>query len=93
MEVDVTGVVVEGAVVVTVVDSVVVELVVAVVVVVVVEIVVVVVSFDGPGVGMMVVTSGSPPDSHSEVFLATVTGAASLVGSSSAAATHVSEVS
>ena len=90
MEVDVTGVVVEGAVVVTVVDSVVVEL---VVVVVVVEIVVVVVSFDGPGVGMMVVTSGSPPDSHSEVFLATVTGAASLVGSSSAAATHVSEVS
>ena len=91
MEVDVTGVVVEGAVVVTVVDSVVVELV--VVVVVVVEIVVVVVSFDGPGVGMMVVTSGSPPDSHSEVFLATVTGAASLVGSSSAAATHVSEVS
>ena len=92
MEVDVTGVVVEGAVVVTVVDSVVVELVV-VVVVVVVEIVVVVVSFEGPRVGMMVVTSGSPPDSHSEVFLATVTGAASLVGSSSAAATHVSDVS
>ena len=90
MEVDVTDVVVEGAVVVTVVDSVVVEL---VVVVVVVEIVVVVVSFDGPGVGMMVVTSGSPPDSHSDVFLATVTGAASLVGSSSAAATHVSDVS
>ena len=90
MEVDVTDVVVEGAVVVTVVDSVVVEL---VVVVVVVEIVVVVVSFEGPGVGMMVVTSGSPPDSHSDVFLATVTGAASLVGSSSAAATHVSDVS
>ena len=90
VEVEVEGVVVGGLVVVIgVVESVVVELDDVVVVV------VVVVSLDGvgSGVGMIVVTSGSPPLSHSEVFLATVTGAPSLEGSSSSAAMQVSEVS
>merc|ERR1719481_888350 len=55
----------------------------------------VVVSLDGAGsgVGVRVVTSGSPPLSQSELFLATVTGTPSLDGSSSVADTQVSEVS
>jgi len=90
VEVDVDGVVVWAGVVVIGVVSVVVVLGVIVVVV-----VIVVVSLDGAGsgVGVKVVTSGSPPLSQSELFLATVTGTPSLDGSSSEADTQVSEVS
>ena len=88
VEVDVDGVVVWAGVVVIGVVSVVVVLGVIVVVA-------VVVSLDGAGsgVGVKVVTSGSPPLSQSELFLATVTGTPSLDGSSSDADTQVSEVS
>jgi len=90
VEVDVDGVVVWAGVVVIGVVSVV-----AVLGVIVVVVVVVVVSLDGAGsgVGVKVVTSGSPPLSQSELFLATVTGTPSLDGSSSDADTQVSEVS